>query len=44
MLNAAITILPVVLTFAVAAWHKPTDEVQPRSALSNDPIDSPCSC
>jgi hypothetical protein len=32
MVNLAITILPVFLTFAVAAWHKPTAEIQPRSA------------
>ena len=32
MVNLAITILPIVLTFAVAAWHKPTEVVQPRSA------------
>jgi hypothetical protein len=34
MVNLAITILPVFLTFAVAAWQKPTDQVHPRSADS----------
>lgn len=37
MINLAITILPVFLTFAVAAWHKPTDELQPRSAHATCP-------
>jgi hypothetical protein len=32
MLNLAITILPVFITFAVATWRKPTEEVHLRSA------------
>jgi hypothetical protein len=36
MVNLALTMLPVIVTFAVAAWNSPSDEVQPRSALSRD--------
>jgi len=32
MVNLAITILPVFITFAVAAWHQPSKEAQLRSA------------
>jgi len=34
MVNLALTMLPIILTFSVAAWHNPTDQVQPRSADS----------
>jgi hypothetical protein len=36
MVNLALTMLPVIVTFAVAAWNSPDDEVQPRSALSGN--------
>jgi hypothetical protein len=36
MVNLALTMLPVIVTFAVAAWNSPSDEVQPRSALSGN--------
>jgi hypothetical protein len=36
MVNLALTMLPVIVTFAVAAWNSPSDEVQPRPALSRD--------
>jgi hypothetical protein len=42
MVNLALTMLPIIVTFAVAAWHSPADEVQPRSALSSNPIDAAC--
>jgi hypothetical protein len=32
MANLILTFLPAVLTFAVATWNNPTDEIQPRSA------------
>jgi hypothetical protein len=32
MVNLAITILPVLVTFAVATWHHPSKEAQLRSA------------
>ncbi len=32
MVNLAITILPVLLTFAVAAWQSPATEPRHRSA------------
>ena len=32
MINLALTMLPILVTFSVAAWHSPSDEVQPRSA------------
>ena len=42
MVNLALTMLPVVITFAVAAWNSPTDDVQPRSALrGNNPTSTP---
>ena len=34
MINLALTMLPILVTFAVAAWNSPTDQIQPRSALS----------
>jgi hypothetical protein len=44
MVNLALTMLPIIITFSVAAFHSPSEEVQPRSALSSDRIDSPCQC
>ncbi len=32
MINLALTLLPIALTFTVAAWHSPSSEIQPRSA------------
>jgi hypothetical protein len=36
MVNAALTMLPVIVTFAVAAWHPPSKNVQPRSGEPGD--------
>jgi hypothetical protein len=36
MVNAALTVLPVLVTFAVAAWHSPSKHVQPRSDEHSD--------
>jgi hypothetical protein len=36
MVNAALTMLPVIVTFAVAAWHSPSKNVQPRSGEPGD--------
>jgi hypothetical protein len=48
MLNLAITLLPIAITFGVAAWHKPSHEdVQPRSALRGGDTTgrpTPCDC
>ena len=33
MINLALTMLPIFVTFGVAAWISPASEVQPRSAL-----------
>ncbi len=47
MINLALTMLPVVVTFAVAAWNSPSEEVQPRSALRGGNATSrptPCDC
>ena len=33
MINLALTMLPILVTFGVAAWNSPSDEVQPRSAM-----------
>ena len=33
MVNLALTMLPIIVTFGVAAWNSPSHEVQPRSAL-----------
>ncbi len=47
MLNLVLTMLPIAVTFTVAAWHKPSDDVQPRSALRGDNATSrptPCDC
>jgi hypothetical protein len=37
-----LTMLPFVLTFTVAAWHSPSEEVQPRSALPGSTSDPCC--
>ena len=42
MINLALTMLPIIVTFGVAAWKSPTDQIQPRSALSGSPIDGGC--
>jgi hypothetical protein len=42
MINLALTMLPIIVTFSVAAWNSPTDDIQPRSALSGSPIDATC--
>jgi hypothetical protein len=34
MATLILTFLPAVVTFAVATWNSPTDDVQPRSAIS----------
>ena len=45
MVNLALTMLPIVITFAVAAWNSPTDDVQPRSALrGGNPTSRPTPC
>ncbi len=38
--NLILTMLPIVLTFTVAAWSSPTAEAQPRSAISNNPAET----
>jgi hypothetical protein len=42
VINLALTMLPIIVTFGVAAWNSPTDEVQPRSALPVFPVDAAC--
>ena len=42
MINLVLTILPVVLTFSVAAWSSPTNEAQPRSDASLRDCPAPC--
>ena len=44
MATFILTLLPAVLTFAVATWNSPADEVQPRSALRGRTDDAPCEC
>jgi len=47
MINLALTMLPIVVTFGVAAWNSPTNDVQPRSALRGGNAASrptPCDC
>ena len=47
MVNLALTMLPIIVTFGVAAWHSPSEEVQPRSALRGGDATSrptPCDC
>jgi len=47
MINLTLTMLPIVVTFAVAAWNSPSDAVQPRSALRGGNLTSlptPCDC
>ena len=47
MSNLALTMLPIVVTFGVAAWYSPSDAVQPRSALRGGKATSrptPCDC
>jgi len=42
MVNLALTMLPILVTFGVAAWHSPSTDVQPRSALrGSDPPTPP---
>jgi hypothetical protein len=31
MINLALTLLPIAMTFSVAAWHSPSKELQPTS-------------
>jgi len=45
MINLALTMLPIVVTFGVAAWMSPSSEVQPRSALrGGNPTSRPTPC
>ncbi|HSY36059.1 MAG TPA: hypothetical protein VK814_09945 [Acidobacteriaceae bacterium] len=44
MLSLALTMLPIVVTFTVAAWNSPSHEIQPRSALPGNPVDDSCRC
>ena len=44
MATFILTLLPALLTFAVATWDAPTSEVQPRSALRGHTNDAPCEC
>ncbi|MGD0648886.1 MAG: hypothetical protein ABR971_12935 [Acidobacteriaceae bacterium] len=44
MINLALTMLPLIVTFGVAAWHSPANEIQPRSALPGNPVDKSCRC
>jgi len=46
MINLTLTMLPIVVTFAVAAWNSPSDAVQPRSALRGNltSLPTPCDC
>jgi len=45
MINLALTMLPIVVTFGVAAWMSPSTEVQPRSALrGGNPTSRPTPC
>ena len=45
MVNLALTMLPIVVTFGVAAWMSPSSEVQPRSALrGGNPTSRPTPC
>jgi hypothetical protein len=44
MINLVLTMLPIALTFTVAAWNSPTTEVQPRSALPGSTPDTRCRC
>ena len=47
MINLALTMLPIVVTFGVAAWMSPSTDVQPRSALrGGNPTahPTPCDC
>jgi hypothetical protein len=42
MINLALTMLPILVTFGVAAWNSPSDEVQPRSAMPGFPVEAAC--
>ncbi len=41
MLNLALTMLPIAVTFTVAAWHSPSKAVQPRSGEPGDACCNP---
>ncbi len=47
MINLALTMLPIALTFTIATWNASTNEIQPRSALPGSAAETcatPCRC
>lgn len=42
MISLALTLLPIAVTFTVATWHSPSDQLQPRSNVANCASPTPC--